>query len=135
MRTTQGPKRVDVIYRRVDDDFLDPLAFRADSTLGCAGLLSGLSRRQRHPLERHRHRRRRRQVDLSYVPKMIEFYLGEKPILQNVPTHVCREADDLAYVLDHLGELVVKEVHGAGGYGMLSGRLRPRRRSRTSGSP
>ena len=65
MRTTQGPKRVDVIYRRVDDDFLDPLAFRADSTLGCAGLLARLPRRQRHALERDRHRRRRRQVDLS----------------------------------------------------------------------
>jgi uncharacterized circularly permuted ATP-grasp superfamily protein len=121
MRTTQGPKRVDVIYRRVDDDFLDPLAFREDSTLGCEGLLGAY---------------RAGNVTLSnaigtgvaddksiypYVPKMIEFYLGEKPILQNVPTHVCREPDGLAYVLDHLGELVVKEVHGAGGYGMLVG--------------
>ena len=121
MRTTQGPKRVDVIYRRVDDDFLDPLAFRADSTLGCAGLLEVY---------------RRGNVTLSnaigtgvaddksiypYVPKMIEFYLGEKPILQNVPTYLCRQADDLRYVLDHLPELVVKEVHGAGGYGMLVG--------------
>jgi uncharacterized circularly permuted ATP-grasp superfamily protein len=107
MRTTQGPRRVDVIYRRVDDDFLDPKAFRADSALGCAGLLDVY---------------RAGNVTLSnaigtgvaddksiypYVPKMIEFYLGEKPILQ--------------YVLDHLAELVVKEVHGAGGYGMLVG--------------
>ena len=121
MRTTQGPKRVDVIYRRVDDDFLDPLAFRPDSTLGCAGLLSVY---------------RAGNVTLSnaigtgvaddksiypYVPKMIEFYLGEKPILNNVPTWLCREDEDLKYVLDHLGELVVKEVHGAGGYGMLVG--------------
>ncbi|MCW5663357.1 MAG: circularly permuted type 2 ATP-grasp protein [Piscinibacter sp.] len=121
MRTTQGPKRVDVIYRRVDDDFLDPLAFRPDSTLGCAGLLSVY---------------RAGNVALCnaigtgvaddksiypYVPKMVEFYLGEKPILNNVPTYLCREADDLKYVLDHLGELVVKEVHGAGGYGMLVG--------------
>ncbi|HEX3138911.1 MAG TPA: circularly permuted type 2 ATP-grasp protein [Rhizobacter sp.] len=121
MRTTQGPKRVDVIYRRVDDDFLDPLAFRPDSTLGCAGLLSVY---------------RAGNVTLSnaigtgvaddksiypYVPKMIEFYLGEKPILNNVPTYQCREADDFKYVLDHLPELVVKEVHGAGGYGMLVG--------------
>lgn len=121
MRTTQGPVRVDVIYRRLDDDFLDPLAFRPDSTLGCAGLLSAY---------------RAGNVTLCnaigtgvaddksiypYVPKMIEFYLGEKPILNNVPTHVCREADDLRYVLDHLAELVVKEVHGAGGYGMLVG--------------
>jgi uncharacterized circularly permuted ATP-grasp superfamily protein len=121
MRTTQGPKRVDVIYRRVDDDFLDPTAFRPDSTLGCAGLLAAY---------------RAGNVTLSnaigtgvaddksiypYVPKMIEFYLGEEPILNNVPTYLCREADDFKYVLDHLGELVVKEVHGAGGYGMLVG--------------
>jgi uncharacterized circularly permuted ATP-grasp superfamily protein len=121
MRTTQGPKRVDVIYRRVDDDFLDPLAFRPDSTLGCAGLLNAY---------------RSGNVTLSnaigtgiaddksiypYVPTMVEFYLGEKPILNNVPTYLCREKDDLKYVLDHLGELVVKEVHGAGGYGMLVG--------------
>jgi uncharacterized circularly permuted ATP-grasp superfamily protein len=121
MRTTQGPKRVDVIYRRLDDDFLDPLAFRPDSTLGCAGLLGAY---------------RAGNVTLSnaigtgvaddksiypYVPKMIEFYLGEKPILNNVPTYLCREADDLKYVLANLGELVVKEVHGAGGYGMLVG--------------
>ncbi|HRH28317.1 MAG TPA: circularly permuted type 2 ATP-grasp protein, partial [Aquabacterium sp.] len=121
MRTTRGPQRVDVIYRRVDDDFMDPEVFRKDSTLGVAGLLRAY---------------RAGNVTLAnafgtgiaddksiypYVPKMIEFYLGEKPILQNVPTHVCREKDDLKYVLDHLPELVVKEVHGAGGYGMLVG--------------
>ena len=121
MRTTQGPKRVDVIYRRVDDDFLDPQVFRKDSTLGCAGLLGAY---------------RAGNVTLSnaigtgvaddksiypYVPKMIEFYLGEKPILNNVPTYLCRESDDLKYVLDNLAHLVVKEVHGAGGYGMLVG--------------
>ena len=120
-RTTQGPKRVDVIYRRVDDDFLDPSVFRPDSTLGCAGLLDAY---------------RKGNITLAnavgtgvaddksiypYVPKMIEFYLGEKPILENVPTYLCRVQDDLNYVLDHLGELVVKEVHGAGGYGMLVG--------------
>jgi len=121
MRTTQGPKRVDVIYRRLDDDFLDPQAFRSDSTLGCAGLLGAY---------------RSGNVTLAnaigtgiaddksiypYVPKMIEFYLGEKPILNNVPTYLCRESEDLKYVLGHLDELVVKEVHGAGGYGMLVG--------------
>jgi uncharacterized circularly permuted ATP-grasp superfamily protein len=121
MRTTQGPRRVDVVYRRVDDDFLDPKVFRADSTLGCAGLLDVY---------------RAGNITLCnavgtgiaddksiypYVPKMIEFYLGEKPILNNVPTWLCREPDDLAYVLAHLHELVVKEVHGAGGYGMLVG--------------
>jgi uncharacterized circularly permuted ATP-grasp superfamily protein len=121
MRTTQGPKRVDVIYRRVDDDFLDPRVFRADSTLGCAGLLDVY---------------RAGNVTLAnaigtgiaddksiypYVPKMIEFYLGEKPILANVPTYLCRDSKDLQYTLEHLSELVVKEVHGAGGYGMLVG--------------
>ncbi|MFM2346834.1 MAG: hypothetical protein RL654_1587 [Pseudomonadota bacterium] len=121
MRTTRGPKRVDVIYRRLDDDFLDPLAFRPNSTLGCPGLLAAY---------------RAGNVTLSnaigtgvaddksiyaYVPKMIEFYLGEKPILNNVPTWQCRETEDFKYVLDHLSELVVKEVHGAGGYGMLVG--------------
>ena len=121
MRTTQGPRRVDVIYRRVDDDFLDPMAFRPDSTLGCAGLLDVY---------------RRGNITLSnaigtgiaddksiypYVPAMIEFYLGEKPILNNVPTWMCRKPEDLAYVLAHMPELVIKEVHGAGGYGMLVG--------------
>ncbi len=121
MRTTQGPKRVDVIYRRVDDDFLDPKVFRAQSSLGCAGLLDVY---------------RAGNITLSnavgtgiaddksiypYVPKMIEFYLGEKPILHNVPTYLCRESEDLQYVLAHMNELVIKEVHGAGGYGMLVG--------------
>jgi uncharacterized circularly permuted ATP-grasp superfamily protein len=121
MRTTQGPHRVDVIYRRVDDDFLDPAAFRPKSALGCAGLLDVY---------------RRGNITLAnaigtgvaddksiypYVPKMIEFYLGEKPLLQNVPTYLCRDEKDLKYVLGHLPDLVVKEVHGAGGYGMLVG--------------
>jgi uncharacterized circularly permuted ATP-grasp superfamily protein len=121
MRTTLGPQRVDVIYRRVDDDFLDPLAFRPDSVLGVPGLLDVY---------------RAGRVTLSnaigsgvaddksiypYVPEMIRFYLGEEPLLHNVPTHMCRKKDDLAYVLEHLPDLVVKEVHGAGGYGMLVG--------------
>jgi uncharacterized circularly permuted ATP-grasp superfamily protein len=121
MRTTRGPCKVDVIYRRIDDDFLDPKAFRTDSTLGVPGLLDVY---------------RRGRVSLAnaigtgiaddksiypYVPDMIRFYLGEEPILNNVPTYRCREAEDLAYTLDHLPELVVKEVHNAGGYGMLVG--------------
>jgi len=121
MRTTRGPRRVDVIYRRVDDDFLDPLVFRPDSTLGCAGLIRAY---------------RAGNVTICnavgtgiaddkslypYVPQMIEFYLGEKPLLSNVPTYMCRKPEDLAYTLAHLSELVVKEVHGAGGYGMLVG--------------
>lgn len=121
MRTTAGPQRVDVIYRRIDDDFLDPLAFNPDSMLGVPGLLSVY---------------RQGKVVLAnaigsgvgddksiypYVPEMIRFYLGEEPILENVPTRLCRRPEDLQYVLEHLPELVVKEVHGAGGYGMLVG--------------
>nr|WP_294889593.1 circularly permuted type 2 ATP-grasp protein [uncultured Limnobacter sp.] len=121
MRTTQGPKRVDVIYRRLDDDFLDPLAFREDSQLGVPGLLSVY---------------RAGNVTLAnaigtgvaddksiypYVPDMIRFYLSEEPIIQNVPTWQCRKPDHLKEVLAKLPELVVKEVHGAGGYGMLVG--------------
>ncbi len=121
MRTTHGPQRVDVIYRRVDDDFLDPLAFRPDSLVGVPGLFSAY---------------RAGRVTLAnaigtgvaddkstyvYVPDMIRFYLGEEPILQNVPTYQLGKPADLEYVLAHLAELVVKEVQGSGGYGMLVG--------------
>ena len=121
MRTTLGPRRVDVIYRRVDDDFLDPEVFRPTSTLGCAGLMQAY---------------RKGNVAISnavgtgvaddksiypYVPKMVEFYLGEKPILKNVPTYMCRNKDELSYVIANMKDLVVKEVHGAGGYGMIIG--------------
>jgi uncharacterized circularly permuted ATP-grasp superfamily protein len=121
MRTTQGPRRVDVIYRRVDDDFLDPRAFRPDSTLGCAGLLDVYRAGNIALCNAIGTGIADDKSIYPYVPKMIEYYLGEKPILQNVPTWLCRQADDLKYVLDHLPELVVKEVHGAGGYGMLVG--------------
>ena len=121
MRTTQGPKRVDVIYRRIDDDFLDAQAFRNDSTLGCAGLL-GVVRAGNVTLANAIGTGIADDKSIyPYVPKMIEFYLDEKPILDNVPTWVCRESDDLRHVLDRLADLVVKEVHGAGGYGMLVG--------------
>ena len=121
MRTTEGPRRVDVIYRRVDDAYLDPLAFRADSMLGVPGLLSVY---------------RAGGVVLAnaigtgvaddksiypFVPEMIRFYLGEQPILNNIPTWQCRKPEDLQYVLGNLERMVVKEVHGAGGYGMLVG--------------
>jgi uncharacterized circularly permuted ATP-grasp superfamily protein len=121
MRTTQGPKRVDVIYRRVDDDFLDPKAFRADSTLGCAGLLDVYRAGNIALCNAVGTGIADDKSIYPYVPKMIEFYLGEKPILNNVPTYLCRDAKDLHYVMDHMAELVVKEVHGAGGYGMLVG--------------
>ncbi|MBY0267980.1 MAG: circularly permuted type 2 ATP-grasp protein [Burkholderiales bacterium] len=121
MRTTAGPQRVDVIYRRIDDDYLDPLAFRPDSVLGVPGIFSAY---------------RAGNVTLAnapgtgvaddkstylYVPKMIEFYLGEKPVISNVPTYMLGNADERAYALERLDELVVKEVQGSGGYGMLVG--------------
>ncbi len=121
MRTTRGPRRVDVIYRRIDDDFLDTQVFRPDSVLGVPGLFSAYKAGR---------------VTLAnaigtgvaddksmylHVPDMIEYYLGEKPILKNVPTYQLRKKDDRHYVLEHLHELVVKEVHGSGGYGMLVG--------------
>jgi uncharacterized circularly permuted ATP-grasp superfamily protein len=121
MRTTEGPVKVDVIYRRVDDDFMDPLAFRSDSTLGVPGLLSVI---------------RSGRVALAnalgtgvaddkamyvYVPRMIEFYLGEHAILNNVHTYMLRDAKQRQHVFDNLHNLVVKEVQGSGGYGMLIG--------------
>ncbi len=121
MRTTCGLKRVDVIYRRVDDDFLDPNVFRPNSTLGCAGLMRAYKAGNVTVCNAVGTGIADDKSIYPYVPKMIEFYLGEKPILNNVPTYMCRNPEDLRYVLAHLGELVVKEVHGAGGYGMLVG--------------
>jgi uncharacterized circularly permuted ATP-grasp superfamily protein len=121
MRTTEGYRPIDVLYRRVDDDFLDPLNFNPDSVLGVPGIMdiyraggitianapgTGISDDK---------------AIYSYMPEIVEFYTGEKAILQNVPTWRCSEADALAYVLDNLDDLVVKEVHGSGGYGMLVG--------------
>ncbi|MCD6075571.1 MAG: hypothetical protein K0Q70_2454, partial [Rhodospirillales bacterium] len=121
MRTTEGPRRVDVIYRRIDDDFIDPLAFRQDSTLGVPGLLS-VYRSGRVTIANAMGTGVADDKSVyPYVPALVKFYLGEEPLLANVPTYVLREKDDLAYTLEHLGELVVKEVHGSGGYGMLVG--------------
>ncbi|TDK27555.1 circularly permuted type 2 ATP-grasp protein [Luteimonas aestuarii] len=121
MRTTRGPQRVHVLYRRINDDYLDPATFRPESMLGVPGLFKAY---------------RAGNVTLAnapgtgvgddksvypYVPEMIPFYLSEEPILHNVPTRMLRDPGDLQYTLEHLHELVVKEVHGAGGYGMLVG--------------
>lgn len=121
MKTTSGPQRVDVIYRRIDDDYIDPLAFLPDSMLGVAGLFNvyrgggvtlcsapgaGIADDK---------------AVYVYVPDMIRFYLNEDPILANVPTWQCGKPDEYAHVMAHLDELVVKEVHGSGGYGMLIG--------------
>jgi uncharacterized circularly permuted ATP-grasp superfamily protein len=121
MRTTRGPKRVDVIYRRVDDDYLDPSVFRSTSTLGCAGLMDAYRAGHVNICNAVGTGIADDKSIYPYVPQMIEFYLGEKPILNNVPTFQCRKKDDLAYTLANLDKLVVKEVHGAGGYGMLVG--------------
>ncbi|MBX9612048.1 MAG: circularly permuted type 2 ATP-grasp protein [Burkholderiales bacterium] len=121
MRTTRGPRRVDVIYRRVDDDFLDPDVFRPTSTLGCAGLMRAYKAGNVAICNGVGTGVADDKSIYPYVPQMIEFYLGEKPILNNVPTYMCRKPDDLKYVMAHLKDLVVKEVHGAGGYGMLVG--------------
>ena len=121
MRTTKGLKRVDVIYRRIDDDFLDPQVFRKDSGLGVAGLVDAY---------------RKGNISLAnaigtgvaddkavyhFVPKMIRYYLGEDPILPNVPTYLASVKEDLAYILEHISELVVKAANESGGYGMLVG--------------
>jgi uncharacterized circularly permuted ATP-grasp superfamily protein len=121
MRTTEGYKQIDVLYRRVDDAFLDPLTFRPDSSLGVPGIMdvyragnitianapgTGISDDK---------------AIYSYMPEIVEFYTGRKAILGNVPTWRCSEPDSLKYVMEHLHELVVKEVHGSGGYGMLVG--------------
>jgi uncharacterized circularly permuted ATP-grasp superfamily protein len=121
LKTTRGPRRVDIIYRRVDDDFLDPTVFREDSLLGVPNLMKAY---------------RAGNVTLAnavgtgvaddkaiypFVEDMIRFYLSEEPILKNVPTYICARRDDLLYVVDHLEELVVKAVNESGGYGMLMG--------------
>lgn len=121
MRTTRGYKPVDVLYRRVDDEFLDPLNFNPESTLGIPGIMdvyrSGGITIANAPGTGIADDK----AIYSYMPEIVEFYTGERPLLQNVPTWRCSDPDDLAYVLDHLDELVVKEVHGSGGYGMLIG--------------
>jgi uncharacterized circularly permuted ATP-grasp superfamily protein len=121
MRTTEGLKRVDVIYRRVDDDFLDPLAFRPDSALGVPGLMAAYQAGNVTLANAVGTGIADDKAVYSYMPEIVKFYLDEEPILKNVPTWRCREAEHLAYVLEHLEELVVKEVHGSGGYGMLIG--------------
>jgi len=121
MRTTEGPKRVDVIYRRIDDDFLDPLAFKADSMLGVPGLVSVYRTGGVTLANAIGTGVADDKATYTYVPDMVRFYLGEEPILSNVPTYKLAKEDDRKYVLDHLPELVVKEVQGSGGYGMLVG--------------
>jgi uncharacterized circularly permuted ATP-grasp superfamily protein len=121
MHTTEGPQQVHVIYRRVDDDFLDPLAFRPDSALGVPGLLNAYCSGNVALANGVGTGVADDKSTYLFVPEMIRFYLGEVPLLSNVPTWRLSEKDDLNYVLAHLPELVVKEVQGSGGYGMLVG--------------
>ena len=126
MRTTGGPEQVDVIYRRIDDEFLDPLAFNPDSALGVAGLLSVVRSGGVTLANAIGAGVADDKAIYSFVPDIIRFYLGEEPVLANVPSYLLRDPDDCRYVLDRLDELVVKEVHGSGGYGMLIGPLASR---------
>lgn len=121
MRTTEGPRRVDVIYRRIDDAFIDPLCFRPDSMLGVPGLMDVYRSGGVSICSAPGAGVADDKAVYTFVPEMVRFYLGEEPILENVPTWQCGRGDDLKYVLEHLPELVVKEVHGSGGYGMLVG--------------
>lgn len=121
LKSIRGKVRVDVIYRRLDDPFLDPLAFRPDSMLGVPGLMAAYRSGQVMIANAPGTGVADDKSVYPYVSNMIEFYLGEKPILHNVPTWQCRKKEDLAYVLAHLPELVVKEAQGSGGYGMLIG--------------
>lgn len=120
-RTTHGFDRVDVIYRRIDDDFMDPQAFRKDSMLGVPGLMSAYRKGNVALANAPGTGVADDKVIYSYVPDMIRYYLGEEAILPNVPTYVCDREDDRKYVLEHLDELVVKAANEAGGYGMLIG--------------
>ena len=120
-RTTMGPRRIDVIYRRIDDDYLDPLTFKSDSMLGVPGVFDAYRAGNVTLVNAPGTGIADDKAVYTFVPEIIEFYLGEKALLKNVPTYNCTNADERAYVLEHIAELVVKEVHGSGGYGMLVG--------------
>lgn len=121
LKTTRGPRQVDVIYRRIDDLFLDPERFREDSLLGVPGLMRAYLGGHVALANAVGNGVADSKAAYCFVPDMIRFYLGQEPLLDQVPTYRCVMPDELAYVLDHLDELVVKEVDGAGGYGMLMG--------------
>ncbi len=121
MRTTAGLRRVDVIYRRIDDDFLDPLVFRPDSQLGTPGLFNAYRLGNVAIANAPGTGVADDKSMYAYVPEMIRYYLDEEPLLANVETHLCRDPEALEYTLDNLDNLVIKEVGGSGGYGMLIG--------------
>ncbi|TJW82194.1 MAG: circularly permuted type 2 ATP-grasp protein, partial [Mesorhizobium sp.] len=121
MRTTEGYKQIDVLYRRVDDAFLDPLTFRPDSALGVPGIMDVYRAGNITIANAPGTGIADDKAIYSYMPEIVEFYTGRKAILGNIPTWRCSEPDSLKYVLEHISELVIKEVHGSGGYGMLVG--------------
>ena len=121
MRTTAGPKRVDVLYRRVDDDYLDPKVFKPDSMLGVPGIFGAYRAGNITLANAPGAGIADDKAIYPFVPEMIRFYLGEEPLLNNVPTYLCERADERAYVLENIDKLVVKLAHGSGGYGMLVG--------------
>jgi uncharacterized circularly permuted ATP-grasp superfamily protein len=121
MKTTAGLQRVDVIYRRVDDEFLDPLCFHSDSLLGVAGIINAWRAGNVALVNAPGSGIADDKAVYPFVPEMIRYYLGEQPILDNVPTYLMTKSEDRAYVLAHLGQMVVKAVNESGGYGMLMG--------------
>jgi uncharacterized circularly permuted ATP-grasp superfamily protein len=121
MRTTDGETRVDVVYRRVDDDYLDPLSFRPDSLIGCPGILAAARRGNVAIANAVGNGVADDKAVYPYVPDLVRYYLGEQAVLDNVPTYRLDDPDQLQYVLDHLDRLVVKPVHGSGGYGIVIG--------------
>jgi uncharacterized circularly permuted ATP-grasp superfamily protein len=121
MRTTEGFQAIDVLYRRLDDAYLDPLTFNRDSVLGVAGIMDVYRAGNITIANAPGTGIADDKAIYSYMPEIVEFYTGRPAMLENVPTWRCAEPDSLAYVLDRLDELVVKEVHGSGGYGMLVG--------------
>ena len=121
MLTTKGLKRVDVLYRRIDDDFVDPLVFRPDSLLGVPGLIAAYKAGRIAMANAPGTGIADDKVVYAYVPQIIRYYTGEEPILANVPTYICGDDEDRSYVLDHLDQLVVKAANESGGYGMLVG--------------
>jgi uncharacterized circularly permuted ATP-grasp superfamily protein len=121
MKTTQGRQRVDVIYRRIDDDYLDSLAFRPDSILGVTGLMVAARAGTVALANAVGTGIADDKAVFAYVPALIDYYLGEKPLLEQVPTYLCSDPEQLAYVLEHLPQMVVKTVSDSGGYGMTIG--------------
>lgn len=121
MKTTKGLQKVDVIYRRIDDDFLDPLVFRPDSVLGVPGLVEAYRKGNVNLANAIGTGVADDKVTYYYVPDMIRFYLKQEPILSNVPTYLSSNESDRAYILEHIEELVVKSANESGGYGMLIG--------------